>query len=195
MAELRLRATVERYDIIEATGGDDSTIGRSWDVIRARLSLVHAGQHVDYTIRVFHEGKTWTLKKRFNELSAMHDVIKKRFTTVPELPSKSVVRQFSPDYLEARKVGITAYLQELCKRPDVLSCPEVQQFFSIPGTSFRGHRTSDPHAAMEAQIGSACSADPAAGPLQSRPPLVAGAQPGAATRANDSDDDLAGWDR
>lgn len=142
MAEVRkvgcdigITASVERYEIVDSAttpGPAASAVSRGLDVLKARVSLVKGGQHVEYQLRVTHEdGKIWLLRKRFNEVSALHDILKKRLTCVPEIPAKSVVRQFSPEYLEARKLALGHYLREICKRRDVMNCPEAQEFFAL----------------------------------------------------------------
>jgi len=129
--DVQLSAAIERYDVVEG-GSDNSTLGQGLAVLKARISVGGSGQHVEYTVRVLHEGKEWTVKRRFNEVASLHDVLKKRLHGLPEPPAKSVVRQFSVEYLEARKAGLNAYLAELCRRRDVLNCKEAQVFFGLP---------------------------------------------------------------
>jgi len=129
--DVQLSAVVERYDVVEG-GSSDSTIGQGLAVLKARISVVGSGQHVEYTVRVLHEGKEWSVKRRFNEVVSLHEVLKKRLHSLPEPPGKSMVRQFSVEYLEARKAGLNAYLGELCRRRDVLNCKETQIFFGLP---------------------------------------------------------------
>jgi len=129
--DVQLSAVVERYDVVEG-GSSDSTIGQGLAVLKARISVVGSGQHVEYTLRVLHGGKEWSVKRRFNEVVSLHEVLKKRLHSLPEPPGKSMVRQFSVEYLEARKAGLNAYLGELCRRRDVLNCKETQIFFGLP---------------------------------------------------------------
>lgn len=150
--EVGLTVTVERYDVVESAGPrDSSAVARGLDAFKARISLVQSGQHVEYTVRIIVEDQSWTMRKRFNEVAALHDVLKKRLASAPEMPSKSVMRQFSPEYLEARKVALTAYLQEISRRRDAMNCVEVQQFFELTErlNHFRQPHASEPVQAAE----------------------------------------------
>jgi len=131
--DVQLSAVVERYDVVEG-GSSDSTIGQGLAVLKARISVVGSGQHVEYTLRVLHGGKEWSVKRRFNEVVSLHEVLKKRLHSLPEPPGKSMVRQFSVEYLEARKAGLNAYLGELCRRRDVLNCKGRRFFLACPST-------------------------------------------------------------
>jgi WD40 repeat protein len=86
---------------------------------------------VQYTVRALHEGRSWILNKRFSEFATLHELLRKRLPSVPDLPAKSVVRQFSSDYLESRKQMIQSYLNDLTNRRDVLNCPETWAFFGL----------------------------------------------------------------
>lgn len=129
--EIQLAATVDRFDLVDGSASTD-VVGRSLDVLKARVSLVKTGTHVEYTIRVVFEGQSWTFKRRFNEFSSLNDALKRQLASTPEMPAKSVVRQFSPEYLEARKHGLNAFLKELCRRRDALNCRELQDFLQLP---------------------------------------------------------------
>ena len=52
-----------------------------------------------------------------SQVVALHDVLKVRLTSVPEVPSKSAVRQFSHEYLEAPRrqstTRVCEYMQAL----------------------------------------------------------------------------------
>eukprot|EP00931_Biecheleriopsis_adriatica_P114745 TRINITY_DN9065_c0_g1_i1.p1 TRINITY_DN9065_c0_g1~~TRINITY_DN9065_c0_g1_i1.p1 ORF type:complete len:627 (+),score=110.70 TRINITY_DN9065_c0_g1_i1:87-1967(+) len=128
--ELPVHATIERFEVV-GDGSSGDVLSSALDVVKARVSLVKSGQHVDYIIRVMLEGQSWLVTKRFNEFATLSDVLKKRLASVPEMPAKSVVRQFSPEYLEARKCGLTAFLRELCRRRDATNCREFQDFLLL----------------------------------------------------------------
>eukprot|EP00401_Gymnodinium_catenatum_P064136 CAMPEP_0117500314 /NCGR_PEP_ID=MMETSP0784-20121206/22712_1 /TAXON_ID=39447 /ORGANISM="" /LENGTH=672 /DNA_ID=CAMNT_0005295519 /DNA_START=43 /DNA_END=2058 /DNA_ORIENTATION=- len=141
--DIRLRVAIERYDIVESAGGRS---GNTLEALKARISLTKSGQHVEYTLRVHHEGKTWTLRKRFAEVAELHDALRRRLPSTPELPAKSAMRQFNSEYIEARKAGLNSYLQDLASRRDALNCREVQQFFGLPEqfAAFRQAHASEP---------------------------------------------------
>jgi len=105
----------------------------------------------EYTVVVVHEREHWSLRKRFNEFAVLHDVLSKRLPAMPQLPAKSVVRQFNAEYLEARKKELTLYLRELCKRRDVLNSQEAQQFLGLPQhvAAFRQTSVTEPIQAAE----------------------------------------------
>mmetsp|Transcript_17938 Transcript_17938/g.40432 ORF Transcript_17938/g.40432 Transcript_17938/m.40432 type:complete len:629 (-) Transcript_17938:130-2016(-) len=128
--EVPVTASVERFEVVDASSGQD-VLSKGLDVVRARVSLVKTGQHVDYIIRVFFEGQSWTVTRRYNEFATLFDTLKLKLASVPAMPSKSMVRQFAPEYLEARKNGLSAFLREVCRRRDAVNCREVQDFLLL----------------------------------------------------------------
>jgi len=151
--DINLTAVIERYDVVDGSGSREGGVNQAMQVLKARISLASSGQHVAYTLRVTFDRNAWTLNKRFSEVAALHESLRRYLQSLPELPAKSAVRQFSPEYLEARKVALNEYLQELCKRRDVLNCPESQQFFGLPAhlQAFRQPHESEPTQVAEVQ--------------------------------------------
>eukprot|EP00928_Gymnodinium_smaydae_P062353 TRINITY_DN46237_c0_g1_i1.p1 TRINITY_DN46237_c0_g1~~TRINITY_DN46237_c0_g1_i1.p1 ORF type:complete len:626 (+),score=157.15 TRINITY_DN46237_c0_g1_i1:150-2027(+) len=141
---VNLRIGIERYDIVESGGSNNS--GTLGGLLKARVSLVKSGQHVEYTLRLDLDGQRWTRRKRFAEVAELHEVLKKRLASVPDMPAKSAVRHFTAEYIEGRKVALNAYLQELCKRRDALNCVELQQFFGFAERlgAYRQPHSSEP---------------------------------------------------
>lgn len=132
--DLNVKVEIEKYELCGEVQDSGSSVGRGLDVLRSRVTLLgQNSQHVEYTIRVSSEGghNSWTLRKRFSEVAALHAILKKRLPSVPELPSKTAVRQFSLEHLEARKVALVHYFGELYRRRDVMNCPETQLFFGL----------------------------------------------------------------
>ncbi|CAE7356173.1 mhkB [Symbiodinium natans] len=128
--EIPVSASVERFEVVDAGSGHD-VLSKGLDAVKARVSLVKTGQHVDYIIRVFFEGQSWTVTRRYNEFAALFDTLKNKLASVPAMPSKSMVRQFAPEYLEARKNGLSSFLREVCRRRDAVNCREVQDFLLL----------------------------------------------------------------
>eukprot|EP00434_Breviolum_minutum_P004106 symbB.v1.2.003617.t1/scaffold203.1/size271217/9 len=128
--EVPVQATVERFQVVDAGSGQD-VLSKGLDAVKARVSLAKTGQHVEYIIRVFFDGQSWHVTKRFNEFATLHEILKKKLASVPIMPSKSVVRQFAPEYLEARKNGLASFLKEVCRRRDAVNCREVQDFLLL----------------------------------------------------------------
>lgn len=154
--DIPLLVNIERFDVVNSIddSSDGSTVQRTWDILKARVSLVKGGQHVVYTLRCVYDGRdTWTLQKRFSDVAALADVLMKRLPALPELPSKSMVRQFAPEYIQARKDALNVFLKELCSRRDALNCVETQQFFALPLKipRFRQPDGSDPTQTAEVQ--------------------------------------------
>lgn len=125
-----MTASVERFEVVDAGSGQD-VLSKGLDAVKARVSLVKTGQHVDYHIRVFFEGQSWTVTRRYNEFAGLYDTLKNKLASVPAVPSKSMVRQFAPEYLEARKNGLSSFLREVCRRRDAVNCREVQDFLLL----------------------------------------------------------------
>eukprot|EP00439_Symbiodinium_sp_Y106_P012343 s1001_g1.t2 len=128
--EIPVTASVERFEVVDAGSGQD-VLSKGLDAVKARVSLVKTGQHVDYYIRVFFESQSWTVSRRYNEFAALSDTLKNKLASVPAVPSKSMVRQFAPEYLEARKNGLSSFLREVCRRRDAVNCREVQDFLLL----------------------------------------------------------------
>jgi len=125
-------ASVERYEIMH----DTETVGTGGvaqlkQALKARISLASTGQHVQWLVSCRCEGQVWSVSKRFSEFAALHDLLCRRLVCMPQLPSKSAVRQFAPEYLEARRSQLNVYLQDLCSRRDAVNCIELQGFFDL----------------------------------------------------------------
>eukprot|EP00442_Polarella_glacialis_P010414 CAMPEP_0115165998 /NCGR_PEP_ID=MMETSP0227-20121206/73891_1 /TAXON_ID=89957 /ORGANISM="Polarella glacialis, Strain CCMP 1383" /LENGTH=506 /DNA_ID=CAMNT_0002578507 /DNA_START=19 /DNA_END=1537 /DNA_ORIENTATION=- len=119
--EVPITATVERFDLVDSGGASD-VVGQTFEALKARISLAKSGSHVDYTIRVVFKTQSWTVTRRFNEFAALSDALKGRLAVVPEMPAKSMVRQFGAEYLDARKRA----------EADAVNCKELQQFLMLP---------------------------------------------------------------
>lgn len=128
--EVPVTAWVERFQVVDAGSGQD-VLSKGLDAVKARVSLAKTGQHVEYLIRVSFEGQSWQITKRYNEFAALYEVLKKRLASIPMMPSKSVVRQFAPEYLEQRKNGLSDFLRQVCIRRDAVNCREVQDFLLL----------------------------------------------------------------
>lgn len=127
--EVTLSVTIVRHDVV----GENKGLG-----FKARLSGTESSQHVEYILNIELKGETWQARKRFSEFAALHDTLRKRLSSVPELPAKTVIRQFSQESLAARTDGLARYLQDLCRRQDALNCPEVWEFFELPREKLDG---------------------------------------------------------
>lgn len=149
--EFDVVASVDRYEVVGGGSGGD-VLGSGIEAVKARVSFISSGQHVDYHVRVIFEGQSWTVTRRFNEFAALSDVLSKRLASVPEMPQKSVVRQFSHEYLEARRAGLTAFLRELCKRRDALNCRETQDFLLLMQRMPRFFDVGSPEPVQSAEV-------------------------------------------
>eukprot|EP00931_Biecheleriopsis_adriatica_P054707 TRINITY_DN32221_c0_g1_i1.p1 TRINITY_DN32221_c0_g1~~TRINITY_DN32221_c0_g1_i1.p1 ORF type:complete len:621 (-),score=109.94 TRINITY_DN32221_c0_g1_i1:9-1820(-) len=131
--DVTINATVLRYDVVDSGDANDgSALAQGLDLLKARVSLSKSGQHVEYTLKVcLDQGQSWTLQRRFSQVAALHEALKRQLPSVPDLPAKTVVRQFSPEYLEFRKAALSSYLRELCQRRDALNCAETQLFLGL----------------------------------------------------------------
>lgn len=129
--DLTLEVSVLKYEVAE-NAGDASGLAAGIEALKARVSLAKSGQHVEYLLQVrMNNSSPWTMRRRFQQISLMHESLKRRLPCLPELPAKSVVRQFSPEYLESRKSALAAYLTALSQRRDVLNTAEAQEFFGM----------------------------------------------------------------
>lgn len=83
-------------------------------------------------LRVASEGKEWRLRKRFSEFDDLHKVIGARYPGVPDLPSKTLFRQFDPQHLHERAQALGRYLESMRRRRDVMNCSELWDFLQLP---------------------------------------------------------------
>merc|ERR1719387_3497508 len=122
--EVNCAIAIEKYDVItpQANAGP----------LKSRISLSKDGQYIEYTLRVTCEGKQWSVKKRFKEIASLHQVLKARYPNCPDLPAKTVLRNFDPQKIEQRVSLLRDYYAALTKRRDILNCAEVWAFFSFP---------------------------------------------------------------
>eukprot|EP00416_Gambierdiscus_australes_P036673 CAMPEP_0171106582 /NCGR_PEP_ID=MMETSP0766_2-20121228/65066_1 /TAXON_ID=439317 /ORGANISM="Gambierdiscus australes, Strain CAWD 149" /LENGTH=202 /DNA_ID=CAMNT_0011567699 /DNA_START=53 /DNA_END=661 /DNA_ORIENTATION=+ len=198
-----LSAQIDTVEIADPEPDDGNILKQGLGVLKTRISFLGGGQHAIYNVRIQRNEQYYSIKKRFSEFAVFHDYLKGKFgPSLPfDLPAKTALRQFSQEKLEDRKNALNAYLKEICRRQEFLNCPEVVRFFepqsAVPGASAplfapepqaRSSRGLPVSATVAASV-------PAAPPVATGP-LVAGAPPGASPpTGQDSDDDLAGWDR
>mmetsp|Transcript_23422 Transcript_23422/g.54528 ORF Transcript_23422/g.54528 Transcript_23422/m.54528 type:complete len:594 (-) Transcript_23422:167-1948(-) len=126
--DVEIVATVERYDVVDSNSNTNSAL---MGAMKARLTLSSTGQHVVFTINVECLGQQWQIYKRFSEVASLHETLAKKLPSMPELPAKSTVRHFSPEYCESRKTLLSAYLNDLVSRRDVCNCKETWHFFGL----------------------------------------------------------------
>lgn len=118
-----LSVAVENYEVVP---------GGSRSGLKSRLSVPSSRQHVRYRLLVLCGSSSWFLSKRFSEFVALQEALKKHHPYVPELPAKTVGRNFARECLEQRRQLLNQYLSKLCKQRDLLNNAEVQQFFGLP---------------------------------------------------------------
>eukprot|EP00439_Symbiodinium_sp_Y106_P012095 s2382_g1.t2 len=93
--DLSLHVSILKYEVVES-GQEAQGIAKGLEVLKARVSLAKTGQHVEYILQVrMNDSSPWTLRRRFNDVAIMHEALRRRVPSLPELPSKSVVRQFT----------------------------------------------------------------------------------------------------
>eukprot|EP00913_Durusdinium_trenchii_P022619 g21242.t1 len=93
--DLTLEVTVLKYEVVD-TAPAATGLAAGIEALKARVSLAKSGQHVEYVLQVRMNGSSpWSLRRRFQQISTMHQSLRRRVASLPELPAKSVVRQFS----------------------------------------------------------------------------------------------------
>lgn len=124
--EVNATVVIDRYDVITPTSnaGPLSTV-------KNRLSFSKDGQYIEYTLKVTCEGKSWNVRKRFKEIATLHKILDERFPSVPRLPEKTVMRNFGIEKIEQRVRELKDYFENVCKRRDVMNCPEVWKFLAL----------------------------------------------------------------
>ncbi|CAE7941896.1 AMY1A [Symbiodinium necroappetens] len=88
--DLSLHVSILKYEVVES-GQEAQGIAKGLEVLKARVSLAKTGQHVEYILQVsMNSSSPWTLRRRFNDVAIMHEALRRRVPSLPELPSKSV---------------------------------------------------------------------------------------------------------
>lgn len=184
-------AVIEEVDVVDKVNEGGGMWDKGVGVLKSRISLISAGQHVEYLIRVERAGDSYVIRKRFSEFAALHEVLKKRFgLLVPaDLPSKTVMRTFDPSQLEDRKHALNAYMKSLSENVRVLEMPEVQKFFAKQELQTGSSSLSAPTPATA--NANSTSTTSFSNPFARSTPAPAPAPGG----RHDDEDDLVGWDR
>lgn len=127
-------AKVEGYEIVDKVRDSNGIVSQGTDMLMAYAgSIVGQGQHAVYTVRVFYDGNTGTIKKRFSEFSALHAELQKCFPggLAFDLPDKGLVRNFSEQVLRDRVQLLNVYVKALCASPSAAQHPASLAFFRI----------------------------------------------------------------
>lgn len=95
-------------------------------------AILAAKQHVSYNVVVFCNGQEWRFMTRYSAIAAVYKVLRDRFPNVPPLPPKTVVRQFSHAQVEDRRHRLNHFFDAVCKRKELLNCPEFASFLHLP---------------------------------------------------------------
>lgn len=151
-------AKVEGFEIVDKVRDGSGVLAQGLDMFTAYAgSVVGAGQHALFTIRVFYDGNTGTIKKRFSEFSTLHAELQKCFpgSLSFDLPDKGLVRNFSEQALRDRVQLLNVYVKALVASPSVAQHPASLAFFRIgPGGIFMPVQGGmDPRTAAEDPVG------------------------------------------
>ncbi|EQC31733.1 hypothetical protein SDRG_10524 [Saprolegnia diclina VS20] len=98
--------------------------------------------HASYTITLTWGAKleashTKLLRKRYSEFAQLITAIKSEIKemedrpVVPVLPSKSLLRQLNPAFLEKRRLGLQLFLHQVASNPKLADLPAVRQFVGL----------------------------------------------------------------
>ena len=78
------------------------------------------------------KGGDMTIRKRYSEFDQLRENLVRAFphaeAMIPELPRKSVVSRFRPRFLEARKAGLSHFLNCILLNPEFAASPILKDF-------------------------------------------------------------------
>ncbi|PWW73322.1 PX-domain-containing protein [Tuber magnatum] len=81
-------------------------------------------------------GARVTVRKRYSEFVTLRDMLRETFprslASLPTLPPKSVVSKFRPEFLEARRQGLSYFLSCILLNPEFAGSPLVKEFLLNP---------------------------------------------------------------
>eukprot|EP01017_Pseudomicrothorax_dubius_P028231 TRINITY_DN3344_c0_g1_i5.p1 TRINITY_DN3344_c0_g1~~TRINITY_DN3344_c0_g1_i5.p1 ORF type:complete len:282 (-),score=74.70 TRINITY_DN3344_c0_g1_i5:62-907(-) len=77
------------------------------------------------------DGKKWELEKRFKDFDTLHQALKRVFSNIPDLPSKSLWTLSEAAQIERRREQLEKYMQLLVGRPDILNSEVMRMFLQI----------------------------------------------------------------
>ncbi|KAL7273992.1 hypothetical protein RUND412_003127 [Rhizina undulata] len=103
------------------------------DYVIVSGSRTRAGAYVAWNclIETF-EGAQFSVRKRYSEFAELRDQLKETFprslASLPALPPKSVVSKFRPEFLEARRQGLSYFLTCILLNPEFAGSPLVKEF-------------------------------------------------------------------
>ncbi|KAJ4485767.1 PhoX domain-containing protein [Lentinula aciculospora] len=117
----RLVSDRTKVSIVSSTVGEEE--GKS--VVRYLIEVQQLG--LDGT---FSSG--WVVARRYNEFLNMHNKLREKHGAVrnSEFPGKSLVPHLSTNFVDARRVGLEKYLQNLISIPLVCESDELRTFLS-----------------------------------------------------------------
>mmetsp|Transcript_87285 Transcript_87285/g.233733 ORF Transcript_87285/g.233733 Transcript_87285/m.233733 type:complete len:196 (+) Transcript_87285:32-619(+) len=130
--------------------------------VEVAAAVTHPEGHVVYPVKVSALsafGDVWELQKRYSELSALNDDLKKRFphSPLPVFPRKHNVSKYlrhesEDEFLEERRAQLEKYLQTLVQLQFVQDDPQVRSFLEID------KHAVDPKAKAKSVIATCCEA-------------------------------------
>lgn len=86
-----------------------------------------------YIIEIIKRGSgKWVLEKRFSEFDTLHKLLSKLFgKTMPNLPSKTLIKPKLPHELELRRSELDRYLKELIVRQEIFNSEPLKKFLQV----------------------------------------------------------------
>ncbi|KAL9644359.1 hypothetical protein ABK040_005817 [Willaertia magna] len=90
-------------------------------------------QYVLYHLKVFYEGISWNVTRRYSEFEKLHNQLSKVINTKKfgKFPKKLLVGNLKEDKIKERKVCLQSYIENLLNEPLVPNLQEVIEFFEI----------------------------------------------------------------
>lgn len=85
----------------------------------------------------------WVVTRRYSEFHELHQHLRRRYPSTRDLefPRRRVVMKLQKQFLQNRRLGLEAYLQQLLRMPDVCRSRELRSFLSQQ--SIGSHDTSN----------------------------------------------------
>eukprot|EP00911_Craspedida_sp_UC1_P002455 UC1_evm1s1828 len=101
---------------------------------RARQISVGKSRPYVYEIVLAHQGKQWTIERRYSQFHALHKQIASRIEGpgYPSFPAKKIVKNKSPKFVQARRKALEEWLAALLEMQNVLSqAPALCDFLEL----------------------------------------------------------------
>jgi WD40 repeat protein len=75
--------------------------------------------------------QSWTIERRYSEFFAIHEILRKIYPRLPEIPGKTITKVTTQQAINKRKELLQLFLRECVQRRDILQNIDFQKFLEL----------------------------------------------------------------